>query len=89
VNKLALGLRGAPIEGPTHFSQFEPLGAALWGDRWFTKGCISAHFLNMVIEGEQVQVQATLDGPGATSCEDRCTQARWHGRAHRNNFDWS
>ena len=62
-----LGLRGAPIEGPTHFSQFEPLGAALWGDRWFTNGCISSHFLNMVIEGEQVQATATLDGPGASS----------------------
>lgn len=24
-----LGLAGAPIEGPTHFSQFEPFGAAL------------------------------------------------------------
>ncbi len=62
-----LGLRGAPIEGPTHFSQFEPFGAALWGDRWFTNGCISSHFLNMVLEGEQVQATATLDGPGATS----------------------
>ena len=62
-----LGLRGAPIEGPTHFSQFEPLAAAVWGDRWFTHGCISAHFQNMVIEGEQVQAQLTLDGPGATA----------------------
>ncbi len=24
-----LGLRGAPIEGPTHFSQFDPLGVAV------------------------------------------------------------
>ncbi len=61
-----LGLAGAPIEGPTHFSQFEPFGAALWGDRWFTHGCISSHFLNMVIEGEEVQARATLTGPGAT-----------------------
>ena len=27
----ALGLPGAPIEGPTHFSQFDPLAVALWG----------------------------------------------------------
>jgi hypothetical protein len=62
-----IGLTGAPIEGPTHFSQFEPLAAALWGDRWFTHGCISAHFQNMVIGGEEVSAQMTLDGPGATT----------------------
>ena len=62
-----LGLAGAPIEGPTHFSQFEPLAAALWGDRWFSHGCISAHFQNMVIEGEEVQAQLTLPTLGATS----------------------
>jgi len=26
----SLGLLGAPIEGPTHFSQFDPLAVALW-----------------------------------------------------------
>jgi acyl dehydratase len=62
-----LGLAGAPIEGPTHFSQFEPLAAALWGDRWFSHGCISAHFQNMVIEGEEVQAQVTLSSLGATT----------------------
>lgn len=61
-----LGLKGAPIEGPTHFSQFEPLALAVWGDRWLTQGCISAHFLNMVIEGEQVQAELSLEGPGTT-----------------------
>jgi hypothetical protein len=54
----SLGLAGAPIEGPTHFSQFDPLGVARWGDRWFASGCISVHFQNMVVEGEEVQ--ATL-----------------------------
>ena len=54
-----LGLRGAPIEGPTHFSQFDPLGIALWGADWFAHGCISSHFENMVIEGEEVQATAT------------------------------
>ena len=62
-----LGLAGAPIEGPTHFSQFEPLAASMWGDRWFSHGCISAHFQNMVVEGEQVQARLTVDGPAALS----------------------
>ncbi len=62
-----LGLIGAPIEGPTHFSQFEPLLATLWGERWFSHGCLSAHFLNMVVEGEQVQATVTAPGPGAAS----------------------
>ena len=48
-----LGLIGAPIEGPTHFSQFDPIGVALWGHTWFERGCISSHFENMVIEGEK------------------------------------
>lgn len=50
-----LGLAGAPIEGPTHFSQFDPIGVRLWGEKWFEQGCISSHFENMVIEGETVQ----------------------------------
>ncbi len=54
-----LGLAGAPIEGPTHFSQFDPLGVCLWGQRWFEDGCISAHFLNMVFEGEEVRAALT------------------------------
>ena len=33
-----LGLAGAPIEGPTHFSQFDPLAFAVWGQRWFETG---------------------------------------------------
>ncbi|MCP3989595.1 MAG: MaoC family dehydratase [Actinomycetia bacterium] len=60
-----LGLIGAPIEGPTHFSQFEPILASLWGDRWFSHGCLSAHFLNMVVEGEEVQATVTVPGPGS------------------------
>ena len=62
-----LGLPGAPIEGPTHFSQFEPLGVALWGDNWYMNGCISAHFQTMVVEGEEVEARLTIEGPGATS----------------------
>ncbi|MCP5024648.1 MAG: hypothetical protein GY929_00025, partial [Actinomycetia bacterium] len=60
-----LGLSGAPIEGPTHFSQFEPLLASLWGERWFSDGCLSAHFLTMVVDGEEVQATVTAPGPGA------------------------
>ena len=59
----SLGLTGAPIEGPTHFSQFDPLAATLWGDSWFERGCISAHFLNMVVGGEEVTASATTTGP--------------------------
>ncbi len=58
----ALGLAGAPIEGPTHFSQFDPLAVAAWGEAWFTHGCISSHFRTMVVEGEQVQASLVLDG---------------------------
>lgn len=51
----SLGLSGAPIEGPTHFSQFDPLCATLWGQDWFERGCISSHFRTMVVEGEEVR----------------------------------
>ena len=51
-----LGFRAGPIEGPTHFSQFDPLLVKLWGQAWFEQGCISCHYKNMVVEGEEVQV---------------------------------
>jgi hypothetical protein len=65
----ALGLAGAPIEGPTHFSQVDPLAVFVWGDDWFTRGCISAHFQNMVVAGEQVQatLSVTTNGPAPVS----------------------
>lgn len=59
----SLGISGAPIEGPTHFSQIDPLAHALWGDAWFERGCISAHFQTMVIEGEGVVAQAVRRSP--------------------------
>jgi hypothetical protein len=58
-----LGLAGAPIEGPTHFSQFDPLAAAIWGTAWFERGCISSHFRTMVVEGEEVQATLITSGP--------------------------
>src|SRR5215472_1814486 len=50
-----MGFKAATIEGPTHFSQFAPLCARLWGDAWFETGCISAHYRNAVFAGEEVQ----------------------------------
>ena len=50
-----LALAARPIEGPTHFSQFDPLLHQIWGDRWFESGCISSHFKNVVVEGEELQ----------------------------------
>jgi hypothetical protein len=57
-----LGFRGGTIEGPTHFSQFEPLAFALWGERWFSEGCISAHYRNVAYEGERVRAIMTQAG---------------------------
>ncbi len=57
-----LGLAGAPIEGPTHFSQFDPLAFAEWGRHWFETGCISAHFKTMVVEGEEVTARLAVLG---------------------------
>jgi hypothetical protein len=50
-----LGLAAGPIEGPTHFSQFDPLLFHLFGQAWFETGCISAHYQTMVVEGEEVR----------------------------------
>lgn len=61
-----LGFRAGPIEGPTHFSQFAPLLAEIWGQTWFERGCFSAHFQNMVVEGEQVRAFVERPAPGAT-----------------------
>jgi hypothetical protein len=55
-----LGFRAGPIEGPTHFSQFTPLLAHLWGRAWFERGCFSAHYQNMVVEGEEVRAFVAL-----------------------------
>lgn len=50
-----VGFKAATIEGPTHFSQFDPLCERLWGDAWFETGCVSAHYRNAVFAGEDVQ----------------------------------
>ena len=62
-----LGFRAGPIEGPTHFSLIPPLLEHLWGQAWFERGCLSAHYLNMVVEGEEVRAFAEIPAPGASS----------------------
>jgi len=64
-----LGLIGAPIEAPTHFSQIDPLAVALWGQAWFERGCVSCHFRTMVVEGEQVQASLATTGPSSGRVE--------------------
>jgi len=59
-----LGFKAAAIEGPTHFSQFVPLGAKIWGERFFAEGCISAHYRNPVFEGEKVRASAVKPASG-------------------------
>lgn len=61
-----LGFRAGPIEGPTHFSLFPPLLEKIWGKAWFEQGCISSHYLNMVVEGEEVRAFAEIPADGAT-----------------------
>jgi len=65
----ALELTGAPIEGPTHFSQFDPLAFAVWGPAWFERGCISSHFQTMVVDGDEVQASMTVSAPDDVTIE--------------------
>lgn len=62
-----LGFKGGAIEGPTHFSQFAPLGFAAWGERWLAEGCVSAHYRAVVYEGEAVRAFMEKVAPGALS----------------------
>lgn len=61
-----LGLAGAAVEGPTHFSQYDPLFVNAWGTRWFETGVISAHFETICLEGESTRAYAAIDGDAAT-----------------------
>ncbi len=62
-----LGFRAGPIEGPTHFSLFPPLLEYLWGRAWFERGCFSAHYQNMVVDGEEVRGFVQIPPAGANS----------------------
>ena len=42
-------------------------GVYLWGQRWFEDGCISSHFLNMVVEGDEVRPALTPSTAGAAT----------------------
>jgi hypothetical protein len=64
-----LGFKAATIEGPTHFSQFAPLGFALWGNRWLEHGCISAHYRSPVYAGEEVRAFLRRPPAGAALAE--------------------
>lgn len=64
-----LGFRAATIEGPTHFSQFVPLGVSVWGQRFLESGCISAHYRNAVFEGEDVRAFMTRPTDGRSRAE--------------------
>ena len=63
-----LGFQGGTIEGPTHFSQFAPLCASVWGNAWFETGCISAHYRNPAFEGEEVQAILAKPAAGERQC---------------------
>ena len=62
-----LGFRAGPIEGPTHFSQFAPLLAQAFGQAFFERGCFSAHYQTMVVEGEEVRAFLQAPRGGETS----------------------
>lgn len=64
-----LGFKGGTIEGPTHFSQFAPLGERLWGRAWFETGCLSAHYRSVCYEGEEVQAILSKPLPGTSQCQ--------------------
>lgn len=66
-----MGLPGAPIEGPTHFSQFDPLALHQFGPAWFERGCISCHFQTMVVAGEEVQARLVPTGSTSATIEAR------------------
>lgn len=60
-----LGFTAGPIEGPTHFSQFPPLLERVWGQAWYERGCLSAHYQNMCVEGDEVRAFVEMPADGA------------------------
>ena len=61
-----LGFKAGPIEGPTHFSLFPPLLGHIWGQAWYERGCLSSHYLNMCVEGDEVRAFAQVPKAGET-----------------------
>lgn len=70
-----LGFRAGPIEGPTHFSLYPPLLYAVFGRAWFEQGCISAHYQNMVVEGEETRAFVEVPPKGASTTNCRVEKA--------------
>ncbi|MGL9619921.1 hypothetical protein QRQ56_18060 [Bradyrhizobium sp. U531] len=64
-----LGFKGGTIEGPTHFSQFAPLGERQWGQAWFETGCLSAHYRSVCYEGEEVQAILMASSDEQPECQ--------------------
>jgi len=50
-----MGFAAAPVEGPTHFSQFAPLCCHVWGMRWLAEGGLSVSYKSAVLDGEKVR----------------------------------
>jgi hypothetical protein len=70
-----MGFKSATIEGPTHFSQFVPLGFAVWGDRFLREGCLSVAYKTACHDDEQVQAFLTKPMAGETQVEIWMTRA--------------
>ncbi|WP_380874461.1 hypothetical protein ACFB49_48100 [Sphingomonas sp. DBB INV C78] len=51
----SMGFAGGTIEGPTHLSQFAPLGFAAWGRDWFERGCLSMHYRTACTDGDEAR----------------------------------
>jgi hypothetical protein len=66
-----LGFKGGAIEGPTHFSQFAPLGVALWGNEFLATGALCAHYRNPVVEGEDVRAFMSRPPQGSKQADIR------------------
>ena len=81
-----MGFKAATIEGPTHFSQFAPLCAQLWGEAWFETGCISAHYRSAVFAGEEVQASAAKPNDGESQVDHPHGEARRHRGLARDRF---
>lgn len=64
-----LGFKAAAIEGPTHFSQLEPLACAVWGERWFREGCLSISFKAACSEGDEVRAFLRIPPAGETQTD--------------------
>lgn len=61
-----MGFAAAPVEGPTHFSQFAPLCCHVWGEEWLARGGLSVSFKAAVMDGEKVMAFVGKPAAGKT-----------------------